>query len=406
VSDASDIQSVPFPPGVTGWTDASGGSTFGLAIASNGRVYSWGQNSSGQLGLGSTNIQFSPVLVPFSTNIVAWRVAAGSTHSLLLDSFGRLCSWGSNGSGELGNGTTNNQNIPQPVALPQGVTAWSAIAAGNRFSVALGDDGKIYAWGRNNVGQLGNNATTNSALPVRVALPIVNGWKTIAAGSAHGLALSADGQLYSWGFNTYCQLGYGTTNSTQSFAALVPKPAGVSVWTAVAAGGSFSLASAQDGRLYAWGYDFFGRLGTGLSNQIIITNPTPVLFPVGVTRWTAFTAGSQHCLAIGNDGNLYSWGSGVALGQGNVSSLTVPTRAGRIANLGFARVHPEMNSMALREGQFQFQVAGLADGNTCVEWSTNLIQWNSVKTNSFGDSFCTMPILGPAGFYRVRVDGQ
>jgi alpha-tubulin suppressor-like RCC1 family protein len=403
--DAGEAQSVAFPAGVTGWNAASGGSTFALAIASNGRVYSWGQNSSGQLGLGNTNNQLSPVLIPFSANIAAWRVAAGSTHSLLLDSFGRLYSWGSNGNGELGNGTTNNQSIPQPVVLPAGVTAWSAVSAGIRFSVALGDDGNIYTWGRNNIGQLGNNATTNSALPVRVSLPVVNGWKAVAAGSDHGLALSVDGQLYSWGFNSNCQLGYSTTNSTQPFAALVPKPTGVSAWTALAAGGSFSLASAQDGKLYAWGYDSFGRLGTGLSSQIIITNPTPVLFPAGVTRWMEFTAGNQHCLAIGDDDNLYSWGTGVALGQGDIPSLTIPTRVSRIANLGFTRSYPEMDSAAVREGQFQFHVASLMDGNTCIEWSTNLVQWISVRTNSSGDSFFTVPIFGPAGFYRIRVLG-
>jgi hypothetical protein len=200
-------------------------------------------------------------------------------------------------------------------------------------------------------------------------------------------------------------LGYSTTNSTQPFAALVPKPTGVSAWTALAAGGSFSLASAQDGKLYAWGYDSFGRLGTGLSSQIIITNPTPVLFPAGVTRWMEFTAGNQHCLAIGDDDNLYSWGTGVALGQGDIPSLTIPTRVSRIANLGFTRSYPEMDSAAVREGQFQFHVASLMDGNTCIEWSTNLVQWISVRTNSSGDSFFTVPIFGPAGFYRIRVLG-
>jgi alpha-tubulin suppressor-like RCC1 family protein len=401
--DAGEAKSVPFPPGVTGWNDASGGSTFALAIASNGRIYSWGQNSSSQLGLGHTNSQLAPVLVPFSTNIVAWRVAAGSTHSLLLDSFGRLYSWGSNDYGELGNGNTNGQLVPQPVALPPGVAAWSSIAAGTRFSVALGNDGNIYAWGRNNVGQLGNHATTNTSRPTLVPLPKVSGWKAVAAGSAHVMALSFDGQLYSWGFNFYGQLGYGTTNYTQPFTALVPKPAGVSAWKALALGGAFSLASAQDGKLYAWGYDSLGLLGTGLSNQIIITNPTPVLFPVGVTRWLEFTAGNQHCLAIGDDDHLYSWGTGVALGQSDILSLTVPTQVSRIANLDFTRSYPEMDSAAVREGQFQFRVAGVMDGNTCIEWSTNLVQWISVKTNSSEDSFFTAPIFRPASFYRIRL---
>jgi alpha-tubulin suppressor-like RCC1 family protein len=402
LTTASEVESIPFPPGVNGWSDISGGSAFALAIADDGRIYSWGQNAYGQLGLGHTNRQLSPVRVPFSPDIVAWRVAGGSTHSLLLDSFGRLYSWGSNDYGELGNGTTNRQYSPQLVALPPGVTAWSSIAAGNRFSVALGNDGNVYAWGRNNFGQLGNNTTTNQALPTRVVLPNASGWKSVAAGSAQAMVLSVDGQLYSWGLGLYGALGYGITNTVQPFGGLVPKPATVSAWKALALGGLASLALAPDGTLYAWGYDPLGHLGTGLTNQSTFTNPTPVLFPAGVTRWLEFTAGNQHCLAIGDDDNLYSWGGGMALGQGDVSWLTLPTRVGRIAHLTTTRSIPELDSAAVRGGQLQFHVAGVMEGSTCIEWSTNLVQWLPLQTNSSRDFFFTRPMNYPVSFFRIR----
>ena len=405
--DATQVMSVPFPAGVTGWNEVAGGSSFALAVSSGGRVYSWGQNSSGQLGLGNTNNQLAPLLVPFSANITAWHVAAGSTHSLLLDSFGRLYSWGSNAYGQLGNGTTNAQMLPQPVSLPSGVTSWSAIAAGDGFSLAIGNNGNVYAWGRNNLGQLGNTTITNSAVPIRVAITNNSGWKTIAAGGFHAMALSHGGQLFSWGLDLYGELGYITTNTFQSSASSVPIPAGVSAWQGMALGQRFSLALASDGSLYAWGNNSLGGLGTALPSQSIITNPTPVIFPAGVTRWLAFTAGRQHCLAIGDDGNLYSWGSGNAIGQPEFY-VSAPTQViAPIANLSFIRTVPEIQLPATREGKFQFRLAGVGAGYNCIEWSTNLIHWVPVMTNSSRDSYFTAPVTRPASFYRVHaVAGQ
>jgi alpha-tubulin suppressor-like RCC1 family protein len=393
--DGSRPQNLSFPPGVTGWNEVSGGNTFSLAIASDGHVYSWGRNNLGQLGLGQTNDQSVPVLLASPTNVVAWRITAGSTHSLMLDSFGRLYSWGSGDYGELGNGTTNSRTVPQLVAFPAGVTVWSAIAAGNRFSLAIGDDGNLYSWGRNNFGQLGNNGTNNSLVPVKLSLTTASAWKSVAAGNAHAMALSADGHLYSWGFNYNSQLGYSTLNYGNPTASLVPQPTGVTSWMSVALGGAYSMALDQNGKLYAWGYNLLGYLGTS-ETKWNITAPTPVLFPVGVNRWLDFTAGNQHSLAIGDNGHLYSWGSGVALGQGDVSWLSIPTELNALADMNFVRSVPAMGSVAIRERKFQFRVAGIASGNTCVEWSTNLHTWFPLCTNSTRDFFFTVPISSPA----------
>ena len=305
---------------------ASGGQ-HSLALDSNGKVYAWGDNTVGQLGSGTiTSDQSSPVAVDTSgvlngKTIVAISAAGG--HSLALDSDGKVYSWGYDSNGQLGDGGTNT-NQSSPVAVDtSGVLAGKtivAISAGSAYSLALDSDGKVYAWGNGGDGQLGYGDVMHQASPVAVDTSgVLNGKtvKVIAAGGGHSLAIDSDGKVYAWGSDTTGQLGTGTTTS-----GIQPSPVAVDISgvlagktiTAIApagsAGGGFSLALDSDGKVYAWGMDNRGQLGDGAnagSNVPVVVDTSGAL--AGKTITAIAAAGAGHSLALDSSGKVYSWGN-------------------------------------------------------------------------------------------------
>ena len=221
----------------------AGGAAFSLALTSDNRVFAWGNNSSGQLGNGTTGgISSTPVQVNLPADALPVAIAAGSGHGLVVTADGRVFAWGSNSSGQLGNGTTGgSSSTPVQVNLPAGAEAVAA-AGGNAYSLALMADGRVFAWGENGLGQLGNGTTTSSNTPVQVNLPAGTQAVGIAAGANHALALTPTGGILAWGDNDEGQLGDGTTTNRLTPVPVILSPNTEAV--AVAAGGNFSLALA------------------------------------------------------------------------------------------------------------------------------------------------------------------
>ena len=242
------------PPG-TKITQIAAGGSHSLALSSTGQLYAWGQNSDGQLGNGTTTSSSVPVAVaagaiPPGTKIT--QIAAGGDHSLALSSTGQLYAWGDNTFGELGNGTTASSSVPvavAPGANPLG-TKITEIAAGGIHSLALSSAGQLYAWGLNGDGQLGDGTTTNSSVPVAVAsgaIPPGTTFTQIVAGAMQSMALSSAGEVYAWGQNGDGQLGDGTTTNSPMPVA-VALPAGTTIDT-LARGSSANHALALIGDL-------------------------------------------------------------------------------------------------------------------------------------------------------------
>ena len=310
---------VSLPAGVSP-TAISAGAIHSMAIGSDGKLYAWGNNNYGELGNGTNTSSNTPLVVNLPAGVSPTIIAAGGYHSLAVGSDGKLYAWGDNNVGQLGNGATSDSNSPVVVNLPAGVSP-TAISAGSGHSLAIGNNGKLYAWGDNSYGQLGNGTTSNSATPLVVNLPAGVSPTAIAAGSAHNLVIGSDGKLYVWGDNDNGQLGNGTT--TQSTTPLVVNlPAGVSP-TIIAAGIIHSMAIGSDGKLYTWGNNNYGELGNGTTTQS--TTPVVVNLPAGVSP-TAITGGSAHSMAKGSDGKLYTWGNNNLgqLGNGTTSSTSTP----------------------------------------------------------------------------------
>ncbi|HEY5233723.1 MAG TPA: cell wall anchor protein [Verrucomicrobiae bacterium] len=303
-------------------TAISAGYEHSLALCSDGTVAAWGWNLQGEIGDNTTNQQNAPVAVNTTSGTSALygktvtAVSAGDLHSLALCSDGTMVAWGDNSNGELGNNNTVNSSVPVAVittGTPLAGKTVTAIGAGDSFNVALCSDGTLVAWGDNANGELGNNSTTQSLIPVAITTtgtPLAG--KTvvaIAVGGSHTLALCSDGTLVSWGYDGNGQLGNNTYGGDSLVPIAVNRTSGTSALfgktvVAIAAGSSHSLALCSDGTLTAWGWDFHGELGDNntseqLSAQSLV--PAAVVTTKFFTHIFAGSSSAYHNLAIASD---------------------------------------------------------------------------------------------------------
>lgn len=311
--------SVHAPAGMSFTTLAAGGA-FTVGLTTSGTVEAWGSDSLGQLGDGATHGQTAPVAV-LLPHVPIIAVTAGSAHALALTSTGQVYAWGANTLGQLGTGISSAASTPVPVAAPAGVT-FTAVAAGGDHSLALSSTGVVYAWGDNRHGQLGTGTTVPAPTPVAVNAPAGVTFTAVAAGTGHSLALGSDGQVYAWGFGASGQLGNSAfaDSTTPVPVALTP---GTSV-ASIAAGGSHSLALTTSGQVLAWGSDVFGQLASALVGSSTTDSDVPVE-PAGLppaTTFVAIAAGQYSSYALTSVGVAWTWG-GDYYGQLGDGSPTV-----------------------------------------------------------------------------------
>jgi alpha-tubulin suppressor-like RCC1 family protein len=302
-------------------TAVAAGAVHSLALCVDGTVWTWGQNERGQLGDATTNDRSlpAPVLEPAvwqEDQVVEYRpidgviaVAGGSRHSLALQADGTVLSWGANGHGQLGNGTTTDLATPGVVGKSKGAPLRDVIAigAGHASSVALRADGTVWTWGSNENGELGDGTRENRHLPVQVPVTRV---VAVAARGTHMLALVGDGSVRAWGSNSHGELGDNTATARVS-PVYVKGHAAAGALTdviAIACGVGFSLALGADGRVWSWGHNNENQLGDGTTH----TRLTPVRVSTesgALTGITTIAAGANHALALeGGAARVYGWG--------------------------------------------------------------------------------------------------
>ncbi|WNG45970.1 RCC1 repeat-containing protein [Archangium minus] len=273
------------------------GRVHSLALDRDGTLWAWGGNAYGQLGDGSGPDFDLRHLNPTQVLTHVSSIAAGAYHTLAIKQDGTLWAWGHNGDGQLGDGSTTDRLTP--VQVLSGV---SAVFAGDSHTLALKQDGTLWGWGRNAYGQLGDSTPTDRPTPVQLATQV----STLTAGYFHSQVLKQDGTLLSWGRGGSDGIGDGSTLT------------GIS---ALAAGHQYSLALKQDGTLWAWGNNDRGKLGDGSTTY----RPTPVQI---LTSVSAMAARDQHTLALKQDGTLWAWGGNFygALGDGSTTRRTTPVQ--------------------------------------------------------------------------------
>ncbi|GAN34668.1 MAG: hypothetical protein DYG83_16235 [Candidatus Brocadia sp. AMX2] len=341
-------------------------------------------------------IFFSLVLTASNTSLasVVPQLAGGGHHSLVLKPDGTVWAWGRNDFGQLGNGTTSDSTIPIQVNTVPGKTGnfngITAIAGGWSYSVALKFDGTVWGWGRNDFGQLGNGTTNDSAVPVQVNN--LSDAAALAGGGFHGLALRSDGTVWGWGRNDFGQLGNGTTNDS----AAPVQVSNLSDVAALAGGGFHSLALKSDGTVWGWGRNDFGQLGNGTTND----SATPVQVS-NLSDVAALAGGRFHSLALKSDGTVWAWGQNDSgqLGNGTAGNSTVP---GQVKNLS--------NVIAIERGR-SHSLAAKSDG-TVWGWGDNSYGQlgNGATSNSTVPvqvkNLSDVAVIGGGGFHSLGLKSE
>ncbi|MGB3439112.1 MAG: Ig-like domain repeat protein [Actinophytocola sp.] len=280
-------------PSDTTITAIAAGDDHILALTATGQVLAWGYNEWGQLGDGTTADKGVPVAVNLPAGTTVTAISAGAGHSMALTATGEVLAWGDNDFGQLGDGTATSHSEPALVHVPAG-TVVTTIAGSDDHGLALTAAGDMLAWGYNGSGQLGDGTITSRREPVLVHLPANMTVTGIAGASGfQSFALTATGALLSWGDNANGQLGDGTT-TTRREPVLVHLPAGTAV-TAVASGDDHTVALTAAGEVLSWGYNRYGQVGDGTNTNR--AEPVEVQRPGGA-RVVAIGSGSYHSLAI------------------------------------------------------------------------------------------------------------
>ncbi|MEZ5498500.1 MAG: hypothetical protein R3E77_03600 [Steroidobacteraceae bacterium] len=329
---------------------ATNASAFAVALIADGSLKAWGANQDGQFGDGSASLTptETPVTVAMPAGSVVTAVSAGNAHVLALLDDGRVFSWGRNTSGQLGNGTAVTTPTPGEVTLP---AAAVAIAAGGDFSLAVLADGRIYSWGTNGIGQLGvaDRTIVGSVTPVQVS-GVANAL-AVAAGSLHAVALLADGSVVTWGANTSGQLGTGNLRQART-----PVATGLTGIVAVRANATSSMAISSRRTLYAWGENSDGQLGRDGSPANDVAAPAGILPDV-----VDAAATDKIMLAVRSDGTVAGAGSNEA---GSLGDGTTTARA------TFATALVMTDARTISAGGSSFALAVQGDGSVYA-WGDN-----------------------------------
>lgn len=291
-------------------TKVACGQDFTMALTDKGRVLSWGNNSNGQIGHPISDIiHHRPRNIKFFNDLNVIQVCCGMQHSLALTTDGRLFSWGNNSHGQLGVG----KNVANAAdELPNLVTALLgvplvAISAGAHHSMALGFSGAVFGWGKNSFGQLGLDNETDQVLPVHIESIRSQRVRHIVCGEDHTAVLTEDGGVFTFGAGTCGQLGHNS-NSHQNQPRKVLELMGTIV-TQIDCGRRHTVAFApESGRVYAFGLGACGQLGSGTT--VNCNSPVVAKGPwLSASRSTAndsresifltkIVAGGDHCFVL------------------------------------------------------------------------------------------------------------
>ena len=291
------------------------------ALKTDGTLWTWGYNTTGELGLEDTNDRSSPEQVGALTD---WSyVAGGYYHLSAVKTDGTLWTWGGNNAGQLGlgdEGSGTDRSSPEQVGS---LTNWSdasgAVSGGYYSAAAIKTDGTLWSWGRNTEGQLGQEDAADRSSPEQVGTE--TNWSFLACGRYHTITIKTNGTLWAWGNNEDGQLGLGDEAWRSS-----PEQVGsLTNWSSVSCGYYHTTALKTDGTLWSWGDNANGMLG--LEDIVKRSSPEQV---GALTTWSVVDCGRIHTVALKTDGTLWAWGSNNngSLGLGDTDNRSSPEQVG------------------------------------------------------------------------------
>jgi len=352
------------------------GINFTVTLAPDGTVWTWGDNFYGQLGTGNNTDSNVPVQVSGLTNVIA--VASGFYHALALQADGTVWAWGYNGDGQLGQGgsDTTDRNLPVVVG---GISGIGSIAAGGYSSYAISrPSSNVYAWGRNDFGQIGN-ASSGTNVYSATLISAAGSVRKLSAGAFHVVAIRVDGTLVGWGYNGYGNVG---DNTTMNRTAPVVLTGAVGNYIDIASGVFHNVALRTDGRVYTWGADYKGQLGNGSGSASSVLQPT-------ITSYSGWRigAGNEHSLIYWFSGQTWYAGD-PSFGQGLDDPGSAPAPDFTIFQyIGTHNSRPQ--AMVSGHGQ---HVALVKANGTILTWGNNSDGQLGNGTSSSGATFVAQSI--------------
>jgi len=287
--------------GGTNWKQVSFGLDHQGAIKTDGTLWMWGNSADGRL---ASNGGSAFPITTFAGGTNWKQISCGSGHSAAIKTDGSLWTWGLGTSGQLGNNGTTNRSIP--VTTFAGGTDWKQVSAGDRITAAVKTDGSLWLWGRNHVGQLGNNLSGGGGEGQNRTTPVTtfaggNNWKQVSTQGYNTAAVKTDGTLWIWGMNLNRELPINAGGDTRNTP--VTTFAGGNNWKQTIT----NMAIKTDGTLWTWGRNSNAELGINATGA----RSTPVTTFAGGTNWKSLSLGgfsSNTAGAIKTDGTLWVWG--------------------------------------------------------------------------------------------------
>mmetsp|Transcript_15847 Transcript_15847/g.40533 ORF Transcript_15847/g.40533 Transcript_15847/m.40533 type:complete len:695 (+) Transcript_15847:1646-3730(+) len=283
-----------------------------MAVTYSGDLLTFGEGSSGQLGLGHDRDRFTPAPIDFFAinNIIVDQVVCGLKHTIALSTDGRVFSWGSSSHGQCGHGITEKQDEPKQIVALETVRV-KCVAAGPKTSGCVSTEGEVFMWGSNDHRQLGvllDDEKTQSSLPVSVKSLSLKGVRKLALGLDHSVALCGNGTVYTWGDGSLGCLGHGDDEDQRE--PKIIEAFGDHPVLDICAGERHNLALTSDGRIHSWGSGTYGQLGHGAA---ISQYSTPLILK-GIPaemQVSRIACGDNHSAVVTSCSKLYTWGCNV-----------------------------------------------------------------------------------------------
>ncbi|KAE8810905.1 ultraviolet-B receptor UVR8-like [Hordeum vulgare] len=284
------------------------------------QLYSWGWGDFGRLGHGNSSDVFNPQPIVALQGMKIKQIACGDSHCLAVTFNGQVHSWGRNQNGQLGLGNNQDSLLPQKLKAFEGVCV-KMIAAGAEHTTAITEGGDLYGWGWGRYGNLGLSDRDDRSVPEKVSSVEGEKMVLVACGWRHSVSVSSSGALYTYGWSKYGQLGHGDFQDhlvPRKLEALKDVPI-----SQISGGWRHTMAVAEDGKLYGWGWNKFGQVG--VEDNVDHCSPVEVNFP-DEQKIVQVACGWRHTLALTENKNIFSWGRGASgqLGHGEIIDRNTP----------------------------------------------------------------------------------
>jgi alpha-tubulin suppressor-like RCC1 family protein len=317
----------------------------GAVVKSDGTLFTWGYNNYGEKGNGivgndNPSNTYAANATFYQIGTAEWStVSTGVQYSVAIKTNGTLWAWGRNNFGQIGNNMSGATNVTSPTQISSAITDWVSVTCGNNFTVAIRSDGTLWGWGRSARNQMGGsfNGMPTSSVYSNVLVPtqigIANNWTgaKISVGSAHVTAIKADGSLWTWGSGNKGECG----RFAPKYDGDVPGTV-TGTWISVSAGDSATLAVRSDGTLWGWGWNNTGKLGDGTTDNQAYPKQ------IGTDAdWATVSFSNDHALAVKTNGTLWGWGAngdakssgtGFVAPPGTYPARPTPTQIGTASN--------------------------------------------------------------------------